>query len=494
MSSKVNLTVKNRDYAVFTPAISGFYLAYISKQRYREFVENGRIPTKFENGIEGMNFLNKNEGYFTYKYGLYSAGHAELNLDKATEAESMVQERDRENTIIIGDSGGFQISKGVWQGNWLEPEGNCDKTDAQRQKVVNWLEHTADYSMVLDIPTNGLNFVDEKTGKPKCGLNNYEEFRDATIANNNYFMKHRQGKTKFLNVCQGSTYDQADDWFEKVCVPIVGDTHGWAFGGVQKTNLNHSVRRMLLLKDLGLLEGQNEWAHFLGTGRLDHAVIYTAMQRAIRKHVNPNFTISFDCASPFIAVANGQVYTHNVFTEKRFSYIMDKMVDDKNPMGKDDPWPWDDSPIGERLTWKDINWYDPGDLNKIGKEGRTSWDSFAYALMMGHNIYKHIDAVQMANRLLARPSDQMSSWMPPQYLEFRDLIDDLMSKDYDANIMYIDEELHKHEKLLAKLSRKKSLTQDTVFNQFFDNIGASEDDEFEEDINGKLEELENTVL
>jgi hypothetical protein len=47
---------------------------------------------------------------------------------------------------------------------------------------------------------------------------------------------------------------------------------------------------------------------------------------------------------------------------------------------------------------KDICIYKPGDLNKVGKEGRTSWDSFSYALLMGHNVWLHIAAVQKANR------------------------------------------------------------------------------------------------
>ena len=465
MAHRINLTEKKLDYAVFTPALSSFYANYIGRQRKNpNHVEQSRIPAKFENGVEGLNFLNPQEGYFTYKYALYSAGHAELDISKAQEKEGMIHDRDRENTILLGDSGGFQISKGVWQGLWTEPEGGDAKTDAQRARVLNWLENTADYSMVLDIPTNGLNILDEN-GKPRCGLNTYDDFRNATIENNRYFFKHRQGKTKFLNVLQGSTYEQADDWFQNVSLPFANETSGWAFGGVQKTNVNHSLRRVLYLKETGLLE-KTEWIHFLGTGRLDQGLMYTAMQRAIRKYANPNITISMDCASPFIATANGQVYTHNTFDSKRMGYNMVKMVDEKEPDGKDAPWPWDDSPVGERLTWRDINWYDPGEKNKVDKVGKTSWDSFAYCLMMGHNIYKHIDAVQMANRLMARPVG-MKEWIPDHYLEFNDLCDDLFSRDYGGKMAAIDAEINKHQKLLAKLSRMKRLENSSTFDNLF---------------------------
>ena len=32
-------------------------------------------------------------------------------------------------------------------------------------------------------------------------------------------------------------------------------------------------------------------------------------------------------------------------------------------------------------------------------ESKSSWDSLSYVLIMAHNVYQHIDAVQEANRL-----------------------------------------------------------------------------------------------
>ena len=61
---QVDLAVTNRDYAVFLPSISTFYQGFVSKQQQGEFVPNSRIPKLFENGIEVLNFLNKEQGYF----------------------------------------------------------------------------------------------------------------------------------------------------------------------------------------------------------------------------------------------------------------------------------------------------------------------------------------------------------------------------------------------------------------------------------------------
>ena len=117
-----NLVETQGNYAIYLPAISSFYAAYIGKQRYEDFVPQDRIPSRFTSGIEGLNFLNMREGYFKYPWALYSAGHADMNLDKFVAKEDMVRNR-APDTVLVGDSGGFQISKGVWMGEWLVPYG-----------------------------------------------------------------------------------------------------------------------------------------------------------------------------------------------------------------------------------------------------------------------------------------------------------------------------------------------------------------------------------
>jgi hypothetical protein len=201
---------------------------------------------------------------------------------------------------------------------------------------------------------------------------------------------------------------------KQFCDPTVyPDTHfdGWAMGGQNMCDVHLVLKRLVALRYDNLLqEGVHDWMHFLGTSKLEWAVLLTVIQRAVRKYVNPNFTISFDCASPFLATANGQVYFENVFPQDgKWSYRMAPSADDKKYATDTRPWAqgvvadgiyptWQDSPISNMLTMKDICIYRPGDLNKIGKEGSTSWDSFSYALLMGHNVYMHLTAVQEANR------------------------------------------------------------------------------------------------
>ena len=107
-----------------------------------------RIPKGFENGVEGLNYFNKEKGYFNYKYGLYSAGHAHLDVDKSIVNESMFHTRDKKDTIVVGDSGGYQIGKGILKFDWQNSRQSRTKCVI---RFLHWLELTADWSMVLDI-------------------------------------------------------------------------------------------------------------------------------------------------------------------------------------------------------------------------------------------------------------------------------------------------------------------------------------------------------
>jgi hypothetical protein len=413
----VDLTPLQKDYAVYLPAISSFYSTYVAKQRQEEFVPTDRIPKGFDQGIEGMNFLNPEQGYFYYKYGLYSAGHAQLDLNKTMVQDSMIQQRDRNKTMILGDSGGYQIGKGILKFDWLDFEGKA--ANKTRDDILNWLELTADWSMMLDVPTWACDHIHS----PKTGLKSFEDCLEKTRFNNEYFLNNRLGATKFLNVLQGSDWETAEKWYEGVKEfsdpkgKYAGkEAEGWAMGGANMCKMPITLRRLITMKFDGLLEGK-DWMHFLGTAQLDWSCYLTSIQRQIRRTVNENFTISFDCASPFIATAHGLVYTNAQHTNKRWSVIMDKAPDNKGLAGRHDiPFPFE-SEIGRRLSIADICHYAPGMLNKIGKEGKTSWDSFGYALIGEHNVYCHIVAVQRANNLmdieLAKVSPDWRHWTKP---------------------------------------------------------------------------------
>ena len=509
--TRVDLKTRNKDYAVFLPSISGFYQTFISKQQKEEFVPLNRIPREFENGIEGMNFLNKEQAYFYYPYALYSAGHAQLDLKKTDKEEAMVQQRDRKNTFILGDSGGFQIAKGVikfdWE-NFMEKPGDVGykgSADKTRGAILNWLEHTADYSMVLDIPT----WAARPPLNERTGLKSFQQCLDGTLYNNAWFLANRQNKTKFLNVLQGSNNEEADIWYDNVKhFPF----EGWAMGGNNMQDAHLVLRRLIQMRDEGMLAPGKDVIHFLGTSRLEWTIFLTAIQRALREHVNPNMLVTYDCASPFVSVAYGLSYTQHVHSNDRFTYVMEKAVDNRDLSGSKIPWPWS-SPIGERLTMGDVCYYKPGQENKNGKVSRTSWDTFSYSLIMGHNVYQHIESVQRANTLadiahkLNRPDPaewrkgrqrsqegQVDLWVPRNVLYIMELVDQVFRVENPYEL------LEQSSALLSEFSGRKTRKSgaEAVHDIFTTGDGTSanemaEGGEFDDMNDPKLTELEQSL-
>jgi len=402
----VDLGKKHQDWAVYLPAISGFYVTQLQKMDANP--SEWRCPEGFEKGTQGMNFLDPENSYYHYPWGLYSGGHAHLDPVKSDEREPMVQGRDRSKTMILGDSGGFQLATGVIKMDWSNAKDPNDPARTQFcNKILTWLEHTADWSMTLDVPAfAAVGKLSERTG-----LTEFQDTLDISLLNLDYFMRNRTpGATKFLNVLSGSNEENSKEWYDAVkhfsntsfVQEAYGDANrtleGYAFAGINMKHMYSVLSRLLDLREDGLLEGK-DWIHFLGTGRLNWACHLTSIQRQLRKHDNPNITLSFDAASPFVNTAYGQTYTHNEFRAKRFGYFMDRAFDNKDMKGSKMPMPFAHSPIMSRLTVGDICVLGHGDLNRNGKECTTSWDTLSYALYMGHSVYNHITATQEANRL-----------------------------------------------------------------------------------------------
>jgi len=533
--SQDNLTAKQQDYAVFLPAISGFYATFIGRQRAEQYVDPARFPQGLTD-MEQMNWLDAQKSLFPYKWSLYSGGHANLDLTKPVSSEDMVRQRDP-NTTLLGDSGGFQIAKGLWEGDWKANSG-CPKAQAKREAVLKWLDGVADYAMTLDIPTW---IVNNPEAGAKVGILSHNEAIAATHHNNEYFMRNRKGVAnggaKILNVLQGASHAAADEWYELMkgyCDPAqYPDTHfnGWAMGGQNMCDVHLILKRLIALKYDGLLqEGVHDWMHFLGTSKLEWAVLLTVIQRNVRKYANPAFTISFDCASPFLATANGQVYYENAFPhDGKWSYKMGPSADDKkystdtrkygDAVVQDGIFPsFTESPISAMCQMRDICIYKPGvpkagvtitpenfqdeslydvlpDKNKNDKWGRTSWDSFSYALLMGHNVWMHLTAVQEANRRF--DAGEFPGMMRSQSTgeRFDEIVERIFAAPTRAESEAIIDQYDNYWTEIiggrGRLGKKVRHVTDTIFNSLFvteDTETEYEEPELNEQLLDNLEE------
>ena len=410
---QVNLSSQQKDdWALFLPAVSSFYISGLGKQRKGEdYFESNRIPAGFNGDVEKLNFLNSKEGLYTYKWGLYSAGHANLDTTVNDPSESIIRERES-GTFMLGDSGGFQILKGQWPADWKDP--NCPKAMEKRKAVLKWMDTYMDYGMVLDIPSQ--SFMNKKA-IPLHGIRNIQDAIDATHINNEYFINNRSGKCKFLNVLQGTTHDESKAWYaemKKYCDPnIYPENHfnGWAFGGQNKIDVELMLTRFVDIIHDGLLqEGKHDLVHCLGVSILEYAILFTDIQRAIRKYHNPNLRITFDCASPFFSAAKGLAYFNNSLENGgKWSYQMEKTAENKDYAVDNRKFSdavladgihkmFTDSPVTDKLLLKDLCYRGHGFIGQHGKETKTSWDTLSYTLLQSHNVYQHIFAVQEANR------------------------------------------------------------------------------------------------
>ena len=466
----VNLTKLNKDYALYLPSISSFYAKFASEYYTLDKSPRQGVHPKGVPSFSELDFLDESKGLFFYKHALYSAGHAALDPARSDIVESMVMKRDRSKTWILGDSGGYQVSTGVLKFPWDKPIDGPE-ANAVKDKIQNWLEYSSDYSMLFDFPTSSID-------NPKSPITSFKQCLDESLINFDYFLRNRQGKTKYLNVIQGRTLHESTTWFNEIKdLPF----EGWAFAGAHNNDFEMILTRIIEMRDGHYFEENSQgdkrnWLHFLGQSRLMPACAFTHIQRKLREQLSDDeLHVSFDSASPFLAVANGQVYTQDIFTPKRFSYIMEKAYDDKALVGSDLPFPWR-SEIGDRLTMGDLcvrsdKWAEDNDR----KWAKTSWDSYSYALLMGHNLERQIRATQIANNIYDL-SDSNSDYMPIRLVEFKDVVNRVFASETPLD------EIKKNHKLLNKLGGRNmgkgvSVSNDILSSMFNTEIPPEADDE-----------------
>lgn len=423
--------------AIFTPSMSRNYVSYASG--YAAKMTDARAPKGLHRDGRELNFLKENNACWYYPFALSSAGHANLNFERENVdlSEGMVVNRDRSKTLIIGDSGGYQIGKGVLKFDWVNFES--EENNKLRLKILRWMEHVADISMTLDVPVWGIG--------GDLGVDTFEDCLKKTLWNHDFFIKHRvPGATRLMNILHGRNVAEADVWWDAVKdLPF----EGWAFAGINTLNFETMLRRLIIMRDGGYLNKERNWLHILGVSRLPSACAFSQLQRTLRKHVEPEFTISFDASSPFLSTAKGRMYTRLSYTPKNMTYTMDSCIDNKDLAGSKEPFPFQ-TPIGKKLTMGDLCYKGHGFTDKNGKEFKSSWDSWAYMFMMNHNTYMHTRGVIEANRLYNLPEPHIREFVPAPLIEFKELCEEIFTSSKPMSL------IKEHAKMLSSLSGVKT--------------------------------------
>ena len=347
--------------AVYVPSVSPAYATGVLAAAW-----DRPLPAGVD--VSDLNFLEPSNSLFRISHVMSSAGQA---LKQS--AACIITTRDRRRTRIICDSGGFQIASGLLR----------ITSDAQVLSILRWMERHGDYAMTLDVPTGPL--LKRNADYP------FATFRDClntTIDHLDFFVKHRKaGTVRLLNVLHGNDLPQTDAWYQAVKgYPL----EGWAFAGALRHDVHALCRRIIQMARERMLEDR-DWIHVLGTSELDVAVLLTALQRAINRHINPRLRISFDTASPFKMLRFGRVYTLPKFDRRSMEMGSVDAPDHPNHVRSAIPWPWP-SPLGDRMTL--------GDFCVPLQPGRTRhWDDLSHVYHAHHNLAALCFGVALANKV-----------------------------------------------------------------------------------------------
>ena len=425
----IDLSPRWDEFAVYLPAIQEWYSKGVSNNATLE--KSRPFPSDIK--LRDLDYLNPKSKLWHYKYGLYSVG--QFN-DLGPKADSVAQ-RDRtldangeSKTIILGDSGGYQIGIGSFKGvehlkRIKDANELCNawrKCGSVRDDVVNWLCSSADYAMTIDMPLWVL--IAQNTTSP-FKVCSREQLTQLTVENLEHIKQNKHGKTKWLNVLQGTTQDDIDYWWNRV---KKYKFDGWALAGNVgwRGGLDFVMYNILLMRDEGAFEDGQDWLHVLGVSQPTWAVMLTAIQYSLREKCNPKLRISYDSASPFQTVGRTrQLMRYPKFTKDFNTWVMTAQP---NPFsstyadgGKSFHFPFS-SPIGDRLLLEHLN------VRRGEFQSRPN-DSITDLLLMNHTLYVYVRAFLEANEMVFMRPSEASQYVPQEMLDAVEIIHELILSD-----------------------------------------------------------------
>jgi hypothetical protein len=443
-----DLTKRYRDnrYAIYVPSLQSGYAQYATRQN--KDVRGGDLPKSFR--VRDLDFLDPKSQLWSCAYTLYSSGQ----FDKAQLRNAdMIRDRKRGQSIVIGDSGGFQLGTGVIKNRDEQRELNRLATNpaklvAQwrdvgfRRRTLRWLEMYTDYAMTLDMVLWGSREANEDSKSVLRNLS-VDQLIDLSVDNLKYFSDNRGqvsgGGTKFLSVLQDIGNGTGDRWYQAI---KDFEFEGWAYGGSTKLlhNLLRWCHRLMREKKLD----KAEWFHLLQNSPPVFSVVYTAIQQALSKTLGHEITISYDSSSPH--QGSGQqraMYKMPTFTNDLRTWTMSSERIEQNVLLAHGevikPLP-SDSPLSAFFTLNDLNFH-----KELYRDHRV--DQFAEHLMTNHNIYVfHKAALDSCDLVLTKPRTT-SDQVPPELDDFVAMMDTFFEKD-DCEKMLAD-----NATLLATLGR-----------------------------------------
>ena len=440
----IDLTPRWDKFAVYLPAMQYHYASAVDNNK---LIKGRNFPKEIK--LTDLDFLNPKSKLWHYGYALYSAGQFTDARPKAC----AVTNRDRKHTTLLGDSSGYQIGKGTLRGteHFKKAKTSAEVCELWRQSgdirkwIVQWLEANSDYAMTIDMPLWAKDPANSKTPFHKCSV---QELIDLSLGNLDYIKKNARGKTKWLNVLQGTTEKDSKQWWDAVKGYRMG---GWALAGNVgwRGGLENVLYYVLTMRDDNAFEKGQDWMHVLGVSQPTWAVLLTALQRGIRQHCeNDKFRISYDSASPFQAGGRYQnVVRYPKFTKDISSWAMTMHEAPVNPLyadtGSNYHFPYS-SPVGDLLTLNHLN-------IRGGEFQRGAYDTVSNHLLTNHNVWIYVRSFLEANELAFMQASEADKAVPQKLIDMCAFIEDILGEEQWAA------KLKKENKLLTEVFSKKTL-------------------------------------
>ena len=294
------------------------------------FGNNLEKDFRFKNGMGCRFYTDEYEDQYRHNQILITAG-VHFKKDDYRTRIGLTDEN-----LVMGDSGGYQIASGNMK--W-KPE--------HKETIFKWLENNTDIAMNLDIPPR-LKYA---------GM--FDECLDMSAENFKYFADNQSGKTKFLNIIQGTEEISYKKWYDKI---KDFDFNGWSVGGVGSSLYRFMAALSVLLDGKEHLKMNNEYLHILGTSRIRDFLMTVQLQKSLEE-IGSNMTVTTDSSSPDRAVVFGTFYTNFSINKARFESINFPNVQNHGDIVKEflelknQSWPYCtnfDNVLKEFITWQDL--------------------------------------------------------------------------------------------------------------------------------------------
>ncbi|KQO79011.1 hypothetical protein [Rhizobium sp. Leaf262] len=350
------------DYALYLPAPNQNYAHFAVKTATAEL--SARLPHEVK--PKDFDFLGSGSKLFTWPNALYTAAFA-----VGDKQPDMIGQRDRSASFVVGDSGGFSLINGAVKSSQA----------SFRKEVLLWQERCCDVGIILDVPTRSLDV-------PKSGVTSFEECLTRTMDNLRFAKDNRSNPDlRLLSVHQGRNHKEAKLWCGGIAdLPL----EGLAIGGHTRLDMWFWAARFVDMLDAGKFDHVAH-IHFLGTSQPTFAVLATALQRALRKHVRTDISVSFDSSLGFaIAQRNGQITTGLVATDTGFRLSNHTLPARGGEFNPGAPFPYR-SPLADLCT--------NGDFMPGNDPSKAAVDTIGNMMVSNHAVHSELSAIMQANRL-----------------------------------------------------------------------------------------------